>query len=574
MKEKIEGRLDNIPAELWFAAFSAQKSKFSFLVALSLVNKALSALLAKPIKQLRQRFEIDQLALGCNHSFIRNTNGRIYGYGSHEFGQLGIGKKKVIQYDVNHPIRLANLNNIEQIFVGPHNSFFLNTHGQVFTCGLNNLGQLGIESNVNSDEPVLIPTLDDIKQISAALDYTLFLNTKGQVYACGNNEIGQLGIGHEKISLIRPELIPSLHNIKQIATGLNHSLFLDSEGQVFSCGNNHYGQLGVGNEKLKFQPAMVSQLKNIRQIAASDNFSCFLDSEGQVFCCGKNDITYSPILTKIENLNDIKQITCGSSHCLFLDTKGQVFGFGYNVYGQLGTKDYISFNAPIQIFPEKKIELIAARSTQSQFLDSEGKLFMCGWDGRSQLKSGFALNKPVEITSFRELHGSISNKREFFANPKVGLLKQKSAPLKNKNSLPPSNVQTLHQIVTTLIENIEVKKLGRESWFNGNIVSKLANLSTIANWISQQNDLDPGSQQVILSLVRDVCAIKRNTWGLFGTHSSSELATLLAKHKLQASDQISFNSSELSQLNSKETGIKLMEKSINRMQMNSVSVAF
>jgi hypothetical protein len=130
-----------------------------------------------------------------------------------------------------------------------------------------------------------------------------------------------------------------------------------------------------------------------------------------------------------------------------------------------------------------------------------------------------------------------------------------------------NNVQTLHRIVTTLIENIEGKKAGRETWFDNNTEAKVAKLTTIANWLSKQDDLDIPRQQTLLALVRDVCAIKRNSWGLFKPHSLSEFTTLLAENNLQATDKISFNSSELSRLESTARGNQLIEEWTNEAQV-------
>jgi len=51
-----------------------------------------------------------------------------------------------------------------------------------------------------------------------------------------------------------PQMIPDLHNITQISCGGHHSLVLDSKGQVFSFGNNKYGQLGLRDNKEKNHP--------------------------------------------------------------------------------------------------------------------------------------------------------------------------------------------------------------------------------------------------------------------------------------------------------------------------------
>ena len=69
----------------------------------------------------------------------------------------------------------------------------------------------------------------------------------GNIYSCGRNDKGQLGLGHLE-NQITPTLIPDTpSNIVQLVCGYIHNLFLDSEGNVYSVGYNNYGQLGLSH---------------------------------------------------------------------------------------------------------------------------------------------------------------------------------------------------------------------------------------------------------------------------------------------------------------------------------------
>lgn len=73
--------------------------------------------------------------------------------------------------------------------------------------------------------------------------FTVFLLEDGKVYTCGNNDLGQLG--HTKPNK-KPELVDTLTDyvITQIACGNSHTLALTEWGEVFSWGSNSCGQLG------------------------------------------------------------------------------------------------------------------------------------------------------------------------------------------------------------------------------------------------------------------------------------------------------------------------------------------
>jgi alpha-tubulin suppressor-like RCC1 family protein len=91
-----------------------------------------------------------------------------------------------------------------------------------------------------------------IKQIVLGGKHSLLLTNKGHLYVCGFGSQGQLGLAQGLTSnKYEPTLVKSLlgKNIAMVAAGSNHSLALTSRSDVFSCGHNAKGQLGLGETK-------------------------------------------------------------------------------------------------------------------------------------------------------------------------------------------------------------------------------------------------------------------------------------------------------------------------------------
>jgi len=86
-----------------------------------------------------------------------------------------------------------------------------------------------------------------VKAVAAGDGHSLVLMRSGQLLACGNNEQGQLGLGDKEDRKHWTPIGELNDSIIQIAAGGNHTLVLTQRGQLFTCGANTVGQLGLGN---------------------------------------------------------------------------------------------------------------------------------------------------------------------------------------------------------------------------------------------------------------------------------------------------------------------------------------
>lgn len=119
-------------------------------------------------------------------------------------------------------------------------------------------------------------------------DELLALDINGSVWVYGNNKNNTLGLANY-------ESVDNLTKLNINATIIDvkiceHSLLLDSDGNIWSCGNNQYGQLGHGNfgKSLKFKKALKPQHVIFTSICCNFYFTVALDSNGNIWTCGGN----------------------------------------------------------------------------------------------------------------------------------------------------------------------------------------------------------------------------------------------------------------------------------------------
>lgn len=69
-----------------------------------------------------------------------------------------------------------------------------------------------------------------------------------------------------------------------VACGGQHSLFLTETGEVFACGSNKYGQLGLGDRVDRMTPQPIAALPAIRRRLLLD----FTEQIPGIVACGDN----------------------------------------------------------------------------------------------------------------------------------------------------------------------------------------------------------------------------------------------------------------------------------------------
>lgn len=70
-----------------------------------------------------------------------------------------------------------------------------------YAWGLNKHGQLGINNYEENPYPVQIKKIRkfDVKEVAAGTNFTIFLTEAGELYGCGQNDDGQLGLGQDYV---------------------------------------------------------------------------------------------------------------------------------------------------------------------------------------------------------------------------------------------------------------------------------------------------------------------------------------------------------------------------------------
>mmetsp|Transcript_10531 Transcript_10531/g.13670 ORF Transcript_10531/g.13670 Transcript_10531/m.13670 type:complete len:670 (-) Transcript_10531:485-2494(-) len=261
-----------------------------------------------------------QVACGFAYTAAVSFEGALYTWGAGENGRLGLGDVE----DRLRPCKVVALEHtpVKEVFAGSVHTCVLTILGSVYSFGKHEYTGHCLQEDVLL--PKCIPAFEQIpvRQISVGPGgyHTIALTCKGEVYTWGHNRVGQLGYSNSDVVpkniegayfLPEPQLVSSLkdYNIVEVVAGWGHSAALTHSGQVYICGRNYRGQLGLGNP--------------------------------DQFPHNERGHPYQPVFQILDRLErrKVQQIACGGEHSVALLSTGEVYSFGAGHKGQLGHGD-------------------------------------------------------------------------------------------------------------------------------------------------------------------------------------------------------------------------------------------
>ncbi|XP_068620945.1 secretion-regulating guanine nucleotide exchange factor-like isoform X2 [Battus philenor] len=206
-----------------------------------------------------------------------------------------------------------------------------------------------INEQVEKPTVVALPDFcNKIKQISCGGGHSLLLDEEGKLYSCGWNLNGQVGLENTTVKTLETfERVWCLSGIKftNICTGWNFSCAVSDDNFLFVWGSNNNGQLGL--PKLQFSEIKkpIRLQVNAHAVSMGLRHSAIINSKGEVWVtgCGKQgqlglgkEVLFSDKFQKVNDIGKISHIACGQNHTIAWSTEeNMLYVWGENKHGQL-----------------------------------------------------------------------------------------------------------------------------------------------------------------------------------------------------------------------------------------------
>ena len=172
------------------------------------------------------------------------------------YDMAGYTARRSLQLERNDPSRLCTVDGLEgaavaSVAAGYSHSLALAHDGRAFAWGDTGSGQCGApptQVTVLTPQPLLCFAGRRVAQIAAGQLHSAFLLQTGEVYCCGENSSGQLGVVDSgTMALATPRVVQLSERAVAIAAGGFHTLAIGAgvRRQVWGWGSGSAGQLGL-----------------------------------------------------------------------------------------------------------------------------------------------------------------------------------------------------------------------------------------------------------------------------------------------------------------------------------------
>lgn len=276
--------------------------------------------------------------------------GALYTWGWGEYGSFGTNVSTGYR---SSPTQVGSGTNWSSVTVGGFYGLAIKTDGTLWAWGYNNNGSLGTNNIIDRSSPVQVGSQTDWTYISASSGTVIGLRGSS-AYGWGFNGNGQLSTGGLE-SRSSPVQISGTWS--SIQSGASYFLGIRSNGSLWGCGRNLYGQLGTNDTVDRSDQVQIGSDTNWAYVSACSNVSAAIKTNGTLWTWGWNQ---NGALGDNTTVNKSSPIQIGSdtnwskvyvllSAVIAIKTDGSIWSWGQNDAGQLGQNDVVYRSSPVQI---------------------------------------------------------------------------------------------------------------------------------------------------------------------------------------------------------------------------------
>nr|XP_023854299.1 X-linked retinitis pigmentosa GTPase regulator [Salvelinus alpinus] len=293
----------------------------------------------------------EEISCGGDHTAVVTGHSRLFMFGSNTCGQLGLGLK--INVNINKPtaVKVLKTEKVKFAACGRDHTIVCTWSGQVYGAGSNQEGQLGLGHCDDTNTFHLIHPFSDhapIKMLAAGCNTSAALTEEGRLFMWGDNSVGQIGLGAESYAS-EPREVMVGQSVAWVSCGYHHSAFVTVDGDLYTFGESRNGRLGLFRDQLANHrvPQQVDGIQDpVIQVSCGGEHTVALTKE-DVYTFGRGQhgqlghgtfLFEAPLPKALVHFRNgrVSHVTCGENHTAVITDSGILYTFGDGRHGKLG----------------------------------------------------------------------------------------------------------------------------------------------------------------------------------------------------------------------------------------------
>jgi len=286
---------------------------------------------------------------GSGHTMVITEDGRLWGWGRNDYGQIGDGTVM----DRNAPTYI--MSDVAAVAVSScllkGTTMAIKTDGSLWGWGNNSEGRLTGGTEIAQRRPVHI--MDDVAAVSIGASAVVTLS--GRVMRRGtevlairtDGSLWRWGFGQSLPAHI-------MDNIVAISAGGSHSMAIDTSGVLWGWGGNFHGELGDGTTISSNTPIRI--MDDVVAVSAGWSHTAAIQSDGSLWLWGNNaggqigsgaqpnrvsrrQYSFGMVLfeywvfegtqlSPVRIMGNISSVFSGSGHTIAVDNNGEIWMWG------------------------------------------------------------------------------------------------------------------------------------------------------------------------------------------------------------------------------------------------------
>lgn len=278
-----------------------------------------------------------------------------------------------------------------------------------FEWGNGLTGRLGRDADSSTlSSPTQLGSIATWTVVSAGYSFTAGLQSDGTLWTWGDNYRGELGVGNTT-NRSSPTQVPgttwasiscSIHSVSRIM------LALRADSSLWAWGMNDKYQLGLGSGDSTNRSSPVHVGAATWTKVSAGQTSIGIQTDGTLWtwgtnyagAAGQNNGIYTKSPTKVGLATTWTDCSAGGDHCAAIKSDGTLWTMGRNDRGQLGVGNITNRSSPTQV-PGTTWSKVFCGYPRTLAIRTDGTLWSWGKNSYGALGIGDVLDKssPVQI---------------------------------------------------------------------------------------------------------------------------------------------------------------------------------